>query len=140
MARRKIFVVDVEKRQREILELILSEEDFQVSTASSGEQALKMVRQERFDLVLTDLKMSGMDGIQLLNQLIHYDSSIIVILMTAHGSIDSAKEAIKLGALDYLEKPLEKDKLLEIVRNALERLNVLDTEIIGDSPEMERVK
>jgi DNA-binding NtrC family response regulator len=131
MARKKILVVDDEKRQREILE---------VSTASSGEQAIKMVRQDRFDLVLTDLKMSGMDGIQLLNQLAHFDSSIIVILMTAHGSIESAKEAIKLGAIDYLEKPLEKDKLLEIVRAALERLNILDTEIIGDSDEMERVK
>src|SRR5215475_2770917 len=105
MAQKKILVVDDEKRQREILELILSEENYKVSTASSGELALKMVKQERFDLVLTDLKMSGLSGIDLLTQLIQYDSSIIVILMTAHGSIDSAKEAIKLGALDYLEKP-----------------------------------
>jgi DNA-binding NtrC family response regulator len=140
MARKKILVVDDEKRQREILELILSEENYQVSTASSGEQAIRMVRQERFDLVLTDLKMSGMDGIQLLSQLTQFDSSIIVILMTAHGSIDSAKEAIKLGAYDYLEKPLDKDKLLEIVQRALEKLNVLDTEIIGESEEMSKVK
>lgn len=140
MARKKILVVDDEKRQREILELILSEENYDVSTAASGEIAIKLVKQDRFDLVLTDLKMSGMDGIQLLSQLMHFDSSIIVILMTAHGSIDSVKEAIKLGAFDYLEKPLEKDKLLEIVRSALERLNILDTEIIGDSAEMERVK
>jgi DNA-binding NtrC family response regulator len=140
MARKKILVVDDEKRQREILELILSEENYQVNTALSGEQALKMIRQDRYDLVLTDMKMGGMDGLQLLSQLVHFDSSIIVILMTAHGSIDSAKEAIKLGAFDYLEKPLDKDKLLEIVHNALERLNILDTEIIGDSAEMERVK
>ncbi len=140
MARKKILVVDDEKRQREILELILSEEDYTVSTASSGEQALRLVKQGRFDLVLTDLKMSGMDGIELLNQLVQYDSSIIVILMTAHGSIDSAKEAIKLGAYDYLEKPLDKDKLLEIVARALEKLNVLDTEIIGESEEMSKVK
>jgi len=140
MARKKILVVDDEKRQREILELILSEEDYQVSTASSGEQAIRMVKQERFDLVLTDLKMSGMDGIQLLSQLTQFDSSIIVILMTAHGSIDSAKEAIKLGAYDYLEKPLDKDKLLEIVQRALEKLSVLDTEIIGESEEMSKVK
>ncbi|MBL8151896.1 MAG: response regulator, partial [Blastocatellia bacterium] len=98
MARKRILIVDDERRQREILELILSEENYYVRTAVSAEQALKMVRQERFDLVLTDLKMSGMDGIELLSQLVHYDSSIIVILMTAHGSIDSAKEAIKLGA------------------------------------------
>lgn len=140
MARKRILVVDDEKRQREILELILSEENYQVSTASSGEQAIKMVKQERFDLVLTDLKMSGMDGIQLLTQLTQFDSSIIVILMTAHGSIDSAKEAIKLGAYDYLEKPLDRDKLLEIVQRALEKLNLLDTEIIGESEEMSKVK
>ncbi|MEW6733951.1 MAG: sigma-54 dependent transcriptional regulator [Acidobacteriota bacterium] len=140
MAGKRILIVDDEKRQREILELILSEENYPVSTASSAEQALRMVKQERFDLVLTDLKMGGMDGLQLLNQLVHFDSSIIVILMTAHGSIDSVKEAIKLGAFDYLEKPLEKDKLIEIIRNALERLNLLDSEIIGQSEEMERVK
>jgi DNA-binding NtrC family response regulator len=140
MARKRILVVDDEKRQREILEVILEEEDYQVSTAASGEQALRMVRQERFDLVLTDLKMTGMDGIELLSQLMQLDSSIIVILMTAHGSIQSAKEAIKMGAFDYLEKPLDKDKLLEIIQSALERLNILDTEIIGDSDEMERTK
>lgn len=140
MTRKKILIVDDERRQREILELILSEENYKVNTAMSGEQALKMVRQERYDLVLTDLKMSGMDGLQLLQQLLQTDSSIIVILMTAHGSIDSAKEAIRLGAYDYLEKPLEKDKLLEIVSKALNRLKSLDTAIIGDSTEMARVK
>lgn len=140
MTRKKILIVDDEKRQREILELILSEENYQVSTAMSGEQALKMVRQERYDLVLTDLKMGGMDGLRLLQQLLQIDSSVIVILMTAHGSIDSAKEAIKLGAYDYLEKPLEKDRLLEIVSKALNRLKSLDTAIIGDSAEMARVK
>ncbi len=140
MTRKKILIVDDEKRQREILELILSEESYQVSTAMSGEQALKMARQERYDLVLTDLKMGGMDGLRLLQQLLQIDSSIIVILMTAHGSIDSAKEAIKLGAYDYLEKPLEKDRLLEIVGKALSRLKSLDTAIIGDSAEMTRVK
>jgi DNA-binding NtrC family response regulator len=140
MPRKRILVVDDEKRQREILELILSEESYDVSTASSAELALKMVRQERFDLVLTDLKMGGMDGIQLLTHLTQLDSSIIVILMTAHGSIDSAKEAIKLGACDYLEKPLDRDKLLEIVQRALEKLNILDSEIIGESEEMNKVK
>jgi DNA-binding NtrC family response regulator len=140
MARKRILVVDDEKRQREILEVILEEENYQVSTAASGEQAIKMVRQERFDLVLTDLKMTGMSGIELLSQLMQLDSSIIVILMTAHGSIQSAKEAIKMSAFDYLEKPLEKDKLLEVIQGALERLNILDTEIIGDSEEMERTK
>ncbi|MCS6886408.1 MAG: sigma-54 dependent transcriptional regulator [Acidobacteriota bacterium] len=136
----KILVVDDERRQREILELILNEEGYCVASAASGEQALKMIRQERYDLVLTDLKMVGMDGIKLLQHLLQIDSSIIVILMTAHGSIDSAKEAIRLGAYDYLEKPLDREKLLEVIKVALGRLRKLDTAIIGESAEIQKIK
>ncbi|MDT5293445.1 MAG: hypothetical protein QOJ76_325, partial [Acidobacteriota bacterium] len=87
MGRKSILVVDDEKSQREILEMILSGEGYDVTTASSGEAALKMAHDHRFDLVLTDLKMTGIDGIELLQKLLAYDSSIIVILLTAHGSI-----------------------------------------------------
>jgi DNA-binding NtrC family response regulator len=140
MARKSILVVDDEKSQREILELILSDEGYNVTTASSGEAALKFARERRFDLVLTDLKMTGMDGIELLQQLLAYDSSIIVILLTAHGSIDSAKEALRRGAFDYLQKPYDRDTLLETVNRAASRLDALDAEIISASPEMEAVK
>ncbi|MDQ3907281.1 MAG: sigma-54 dependent transcriptional regulator, partial [Acidobacteriota bacterium] len=102
--------------------------------------ALKIARDRRFDLVLTDLKMTGMDGIELLQKLLAYDSSIIVVLHTAHGSIDSAKEALRRGAFDYLEKPYDREKLLETISRALTRLDALDTEIISASPEMESVK
>ena len=105
MARKTILVVDDEKSQREILEMILSGEGYDVTTASSGEAAIKFAKEKRFDLALTDLKMTGMDGIELLQHLLALDSSIIVILLTAHGSIDSAKEALRRGAFDYLEKP-----------------------------------
>ncbi|HVG39040.1 MAG TPA: sigma-54 dependent transcriptional regulator [Pyrinomonadaceae bacterium] len=140
MGRKSILVVDDEKSQREILEMILTAEGYLVTTAASGEAALKIAREKRFDLALTDLKMTGMDGIELLQQLLAYDSSIIVILLTAHGSIDSAKDALRRGAFDYLQKPYDRDTLLETVRRALARLDALDVEIISTSPQMEAVK
>src|SRR5947208_3134908 len=140
MARKSILVVDDEKSQREILEMILSGEGYDVTTASSGEAALRIARERRFDLALTDLKMTGMDGIELLSKLLAFDSSIIVILLTAHGSVDSTKEALRRGAFDYLEKPLERDTLLETVRRALGTLDQIDVEIISASPKMEAVK
>ncbi len=140
MARKSILVVDDERPQREILEEILSGEGYDLMTAASGEAALKIVKDKRFDLVLTDLKMTGMDGIELLQRLLAYDSSIIVILLTAHGSIDSAKESLRRGAFDYLEKPYDRETLLDTIRRALTKLESLDSEIISDSSEMESVK
>src|SRR5918911_180856 len=140
MARKSILVVDDEKGQREILEMILSGEGYDVTPAASGEAALRLAKERRFDLALTDLKMTGMDGIELLQHLLAQDSSIIVILLTAHGTIDSAKEALRRGAYDYLQKPYDRDVLLETIRRALSRLDELDTEIVSASPEMETVK
>ena len=140
MPRKNILVVDDEKSQREILEMILSGEGYDVTTAASGEAALKFAKDRRFDLALTDLKMTGMDGIELLSQLLAYDSSIIVILLTAHGSIESAKEALRRGAFDYLEKPYDKSALLETINRALDRLEAIDSEIVSASPKMETVK
>jgi DNA-binding NtrC family response regulator len=140
MARKSILVVDDEKAQREILEMILSGEGYDVTTVASGEAALKFAREKRFDLALTDLKMTGMDGIELLQHLLAQDSSIIVILLTAHGSIDSAKDALRRGAFDYLQKPYDRDTLLDTIRRALAKLDALDAEIVSASPEMEAVK
>jgi len=140
MARKSILVVDDEKNQREILETILSGEGYDVTTASSGEAAMKFVESRRFDLVLTDLKMTGMSGLDLLRELTNYDKSIIVILLTAHGSVDSAVDALRLGAFDYLQKPYDREKLLDTVSRALNKLTTLDAEIISVSPEMDKVK
>src|SRR6266542_7032830 len=140
MARKSILVVDDEKSQREILEMILAEEGYDITTAASGEAAIKFAKDRRFDLALTDLKMAGMNGIELLQHLLAFDSSIIVILLTAHGSIESAKEALRRGAFDYLEKPYDKTALLETINRALKRLDELDTEIVSASPNMESVK
>ena len=133
-------VVDDEKSQREILEMILSGEGYDVTTASSGEAAMKFVADRRFDLVLTDLKMTGMSGLDLLKQLTDFDKSIIVLLLTAHGTVDSAVDALRLGAFDYLQKPYDREKLLETISRALNKLSTLDAEIVSDSPEMDKVK
>jgi len=140
MARKSILVVDDEKNQREILETILSGEGYDVTTASSGEAAMKFVADRHFDLVLTDLKMTGMSGLELLKELTDFDKSIIVILLTAHGSVDSAVDAMRLGAFEYLQKPYDSEKLLETVSRSLKKLTVLDAEIISVSPEMDKVK
>ena len=140
MARKSILVVDDEKGQREILEMILSGEGYDVTTASSGEAAMKFVADRHFDLVLTDLKMTGMTGLDLLKELTDFDKSIIVLLLTAHGSVDSAVDALRLGAFDYLQKPYDSEKLLETVSRALNKLSTLDIEIISGSPEMDKVK
>src|SRR5438034_1086012 len=140
MPRKTILVVDDEKPQRDILQEILTSAGYDVTSAASGEAALKFARDRSFDLALTDLKMTGMDGIELLQQLLAHDSSIIVILLTAHGTIDSAKEALRRGAFDYLQKPFDREKLLQTIKRALGTLDKIDVEIISASPKMEAVK
>jgi DNA-binding NtrC family response regulator len=144
---KRILVVDDEKNQRDILQLILSGERdnegkplYEIKTASSGQEALRSFKHENFDLVLTDLKMAGMDGIQLLNEISQLDSSLPIILMTAHGSIETVKEALRGGAFDYLEKPLDRAKLLATISKAFAQMRAVDEEIIGVSEAMERVK
>jgi len=140
MARKNILVVDDEKLQREIYETILSSAGYDATTASSGEAALKFLDDRKFDLVLTDLKMTGMSGLDLLHQVMARDSSISVILITGHGTIESAKEALRSGAFDYLEKPVDQGPLLQAVERALGKLEELDREIVSASPKMEVVK
>jgi len=141
MARKSILVVDDEKSQREILEMILSGEGYDVTTASSGEAAMKFVKERSFDLVLTDLKMTGMSGIELLQQVVAHDSSTVVILWTGHGTIESAKEALRKGAFDYLEKVSDdREPLLRAITSALATRDSLDSDIVSASPKMDVVK
>lgn len=140
MSRKSILVVDDEKGQREILDMILSDEGYDVTTASSGEAAMKFVKDRHFDLVLTDLQMAGMSGLDLLKELVAFDKSIMVILLTAHGTVDTAFESKELGAFAYLQKPYDREKLLETVSRALTKLSKLDTEIVSVSEEMDKVK
>jgi DNA-binding NtrC family response regulator len=140
MTRNSILVVDDEKGQREIISTILSGAGYEVTTASSGEAALKFVADRHFDLVLTDYLMGGMSGLDLLRELTNLDKSTMVVLISAHGTVDTAVDAMRLGALDYLQKPYDREKLLDTVSRAVGKLKSLDSDIVSVSPEMDRVK
>jgi DNA-binding NtrC family response regulator len=140
MTRKSILVVDDEKGQREIISSILSSAGYDVTTASSGEAALKFAADRHFDLVLTDYLMGGMSGLDLLKELTTVDKSTMVVLISAHGTVDTAVDAMRLGAFDYLQKPYDREKLLETVSKALGKLQSLDSEIVSVSREMDHVK
>lgn len=120
-----ILVVDDEPLQREILKTILDDAGYETYTAASGEEALKTLKKYHPDVLLTDLKMEGMDGIELIGSIPLDTYSPTMIIMTAHGTITSAVEAIKKGAFDYLTKPLSKDSLLLTVQRAVERSELM---------------
>jgi two-component system, NtrC family, response regulator PilR len=121
----RVLVVDDEPPQLEILRLILGSEGYEVACAGSGHAALGALRRQPFDLVLTDLKMKDLSGIALLEEILKAQPGACVVLMTAHGSIDSAVEAMRKGAFDYLTKPLDRDTLLLAVARAVERTRLV---------------
>jgi DNA-binding NtrC family response regulator len=125
MTKGQILVVDDEAAQREILRTILVAEGYQVELAKSAAEALEKSARKRFDLVLTDLRMPGADGLSLVRDLSREDPPTLVIIMTGFGSLDSAEKAMKQGAFDYLAKPLERDDLLRIVGRAFDRLGLI---------------
>jgi signal transduction histidine kinase len=117
----RILVVDDEKEIRELLLKALTRlSHFRVELAEDGEEALKKIEQENFDLVLTDLKMPKMDGLQLVAEIAKSKPDILTVLMTGHGTIDSALEAMKEGASDYLMKPLNLEEMIVRLRKVLE--------------------
>jgi DNA-binding NtrC family response regulator len=120
-----ILIVDDEKGQREILTTILHKEGYRIVDVPGGREALERLNGEEFDLILTDLKMQGMSGMELLESVLAEDPQQCIVMMTAHGTIDSAVEAMKKGAFDYLEKPLEREDLLLTVQRAFERIMLL---------------
>jgi DNA-binding NtrC family response regulator len=124
-----VLVVDDEPLQRDILKTILEGEGYETHTASSGEEALKVIDKFRPEVILTDLKMEGMDGIELIGRVPRDPFEPSMIVMTAHGTISSAVEAMKKGAMDYLTKPLDKDALLMTVQRAAERAELLKENI-----------
>ncbi len=117
----RVLVVDDEKEIRAFLDKALSRlGGFHVDLAASGEEALHRLEKEPFDLVLTDLKMPKMDGLQLIAEIAKSKPETLTIMMTGHGSIDSALEAMKLGASDYITKPLNLDEMILRLRKVLE--------------------
>lgn len=117
----KILVVDDEQTARDSLADILQLEGCQVNKAANGEQALDALRRELYDLILLDLKMPGMDGLDVLRQAALMAPETQIILLTAHGSLESAIEALRFGAHDYLLKPCPPDQIVRSVQSGLAR-------------------
>ena len=154
MSAEKILVVDDEQSMTQFLSIVLRKENYQVTAVSNGRDALERIRAENFDVVITDIKMPGMDGIQLLNHIKKHDPSLPVVIMTAYASQQSAIDAVNHGAFQYLIKNAKNDEIKLVVRNALEMRRVRsenlflkrelkkghdEKTIIGSSDEMVRV-
>ena len=121
-----ILVIDDEKSQREILRDILADAGYSVVIAQNGDEGLEYATRDNFDLILTDLKMPGKDGLDVLKSVRDFNPEIQVIIMTAFGTIPGAVNAIKGGAFDYLTKPFKKEELLHVVRRAGERNELIN--------------
>ena len=119
--RRLILVVDDEEVMHEILSALLTREGYDVRVASTGEEGVDIARSESLDAAIVDVMMPGQGGMATLDELRKLDSELPVIMLTAHGSVDSAKEAIRGGAFDYITKPFKHDEVLKVLRNAVER-------------------
>jgi two-component system NtrC family response regulator len=123
----KILIIDDDDSFRRVLEYNLEEENYQVISAASGEEGLILFRQHAPDLVITDMKMAKISGLDVLQVIKNESPDTLVIIFTAHGAIDQAVEAMKLGAYDYITKPVSRDELKLVVRKAL-HLNELSAE------------
>jgi DNA-binding NtrC family response regulator len=122
---RRVLVVDDERQQLDILKRILGAEGFDVECAATAEAAAAILRDAPPAVILTDLKLPGMDGIGLLGKALRASPQSVVIIMTAHGSVDTAVQAMKMGAFDYLTKPLARDTVVLAVRRAADKARLL---------------
>jgi DNA-binding NtrC family response regulator len=126
----KILVVDDEITSIAILKKVLEEADHNVTTVSDGNKAIEKIREFKYDILLTDFNMPGMNGIELTELALKIEPDFIVILITAFATIRSAVDAIKLGAFDYLTKPIDKEELLLAINRGLERISLLHENIL----------
>jgi DNA-binding NtrC family response regulator len=123
MDKKKILVIDDEAIVRVSCERVLTPEGYDVKVVSKGTDALDILSRENFDLVLTDLKMPDMDGLEVLKEIKSRWPRINVIIITGYGTISTAVQAIKLGAYEYLEKPFTPEDILRAVQRAFEGQN-----------------
>ncbi|HSP41014.1 MAG TPA: response regulator, partial [Gillisia sp.] len=150
----KILIIEDEPAIRRVLTKILTEENsnYQVDEAEDGLSGTEKVKDEDFDLVLCDIKMPKMDGIEVLESIKKIKPEIPVVMISGHGELDTAVNAMKLGAFDYISKPPDLNRLLNTVRHALDRKELVventrlkkkvgkNYEMIGESPEITRIK
>ena len=148
----KILVIDDERAIRNVLKDILSNEGFQVDEAADGEEGWKKFQAASYDLVLCDIKMPKMDGLEFLQQATAAKQDIPIIMISGHGTIETAVDAVKKGAFDYISKPPDLNRLLVTIRNAVDRtVLVAETktlkrkisrvqEIVGESDAIQKIK
>lgn len=149
-----ILIVDDNEDLRSTLSDIIGSEGYTIMDAGDGNTALKLVKSSDPDLVLLDMKLPGMDGMKILEEIKKFDKNTIVIMLTAYGDVKGAVNAMKLGAFDYLTKPFDNEELLIIIKKALDTQNLskeveslrkqldeknLIGEVIGQSPEFSQV-
>lgn len=120
-----ILVVDDEEVMRSLLHDVLSEAGYKVEAVSSGDEAIGKIRQEQFSIVITDLKMPGMNGIEILKKVKAINSDLCVVMITAYPSIESVIEVMREGAYDYIVKPFNVDEIKLVIRRAAERQYLL---------------
>lgn len=126
----KILIIDDEENIRKMLARALEAENYQVETALNGEDGLEKLKENDFDLILLDLKLPGMDGIEILEAMRKQDILVPVLIVTGYGSVESAVQVMKLGAIDYLQKPFKPQDIRDQVSSILKR-----KEISGSEPE-----
>ncbi|MEO8682388.1 MAG: sigma-54 dependent transcriptional regulator [Vicinamibacterales bacterium] len=148
----RILVIDDESAIRDSLKMILEYEGYEVSQAATGEEGVKLVEREAPDLVFLDIKMPGMDGLDVLQKLRHLTDTTPIVVISGHATITTAVEATRLGAFDFIEKPLATERLMVTVRNAVDtrrlrsenRTYRRDAEkkyqIVGDAPSLAAVR
>ncbi len=147
-----ILIVDDEKAIRKTLGEILSYEGYKLEEASDGEEALKRFKEKSYDVVLCDIKMPKMDGIEFLERAREANPDIPIIMISGHGTIETAVEAVKKGAYDYISKPPDLNRLLITIRNAMDKTNLVTEtkvlkrkvakvqEMIGESAPIKKIK
>ena len=117
---KRLLILDDDAKQRRVLQILAHKIGLDGLAADGTDQALALFREQRCDLVVTDLQMPGRDGIDFLRELRAVDAEVPVIVLTGHGTVATAVEAMKLGAVDYLQKPFDVDALEIVVRRALD--------------------
>ncbi len=120
----RILITDDDLDLRELLIEAVTNWDYIADVAKDGEEALRKLRMERYDLVVCDLMMPGMDGLTLLKKIKELDPDILVIMITGYATIETAVKAIESGAYDYIAKPFRLDELMIVIKNACERLRL----------------
>lgn len=134
----RILVVDDELNMRLVLTAMLKKEGYEVFSASNGLEALKILKQDDMDVIITDLRMPKMDGMGLLSEVMDQYPAMPVIIITAHGTVATAVDALKMGAFDYITKPFEQDDLKNIISKAIKTRNLNREEIFMNPEDLDR--